>query len=193
MLVRHRVRRRDVVRGSPASSVSSPVEASSAADTSPGSPASSSPTSPITSSRDASLNTVTSVTRLDSRPSNTRTRCPSHTRHIPAVLSPPTHSSRPGSGKSESAAQRRLPGGQRHTSQPSVNLPAVSPTPAHTCLTRSQPACQPHVASHRASTRFARPSAPRCKGPTASVSAVASLSSPTARDSDVRIDSHQIG
>jgi len=71
---------------------------------------------------------------------------------------------------------------------PAIRIcPAVSPTPTHTRLTRSQPACQPHVASHRASTRFARPSAPRCKGPTASVDEVVSLSSPTARDVDVRV------
>lgn len=149
MLVRHRVRRRDTVWSS-AVEASSPVAVSSAADVSVSSPVTSSLTG--TASRTVgSLDTVTSATQLASSPSNTRTSCPPHTRRYPSEPSPPAHSSRTGSAKSERAAQRRLPGGQT-THQPTTCIcSAVSPTPIHARLSRSQPACQPHVAIHQVS------------------------------------------
>ena len=159
VLVRHRVRRRDVARSSTVEA-SSPVAVSRAADVSVPSPATSSPSSPAIRSA-ASPDTVTSVTRLASRPSSSRTSRSLYTRHTPLVPPPPAHSPRTGFGKSESAAQRRLPGGQT-THQPTTCIcPAVSPTPTHARLSRSQPACQPHAAIHRAYLCFARPSAPR--------------------------------
>ena len=159
MLVRHGVRRRDVARSS-AVEASSPADVSSPVAVSVSSPASS-PTSPAIRAI-ASPDTVTSATRLDSRASSARDHCPPHTRRIPPIHSPPAIGPRTGSGKSESAAQRRLPGGQT-THQPTTCIcPAVSPTPTHARLSRSQPACQPHAAIHQSYLCFARPSAPRC-------------------------------
>ncbi|RKS75873.1 hypothetical protein BDK61_4405 [Haloarcula quadrata] len=181
VLVRHRVCRRDVARSSAVEAispadVSSPAKVSRTADVSATSPA-------IRTA--ASLGTVTSAIGLDSRASSARIPCSPHTRHTPPEPSPPALGPRTGSTKSERAAQRRLPGGQT-THQPATRLcPAVSPTPTHTRLSRSQPACQPHAAIHQSYLCFARPSAPRCKGPTTSGSAVVSLSSPTACDSDM--------
>ncbi|AAV44513.1 unknown (plasmid) [Haloarcula marismortui ATCC 43049] len=175
VLVRHRVRRRDTVRSS-AVEASSPVAVSRTADVSATSPAHSSPSSPAIRTV-APLDTVTSATRLDSRPSSSRIPCPPHTRRIPPEPSPPAHSPRTGSGKSESAAQRRLPGGQT-THQPTIRpaRPSVprrhtlvsralsrpaSPTPLSTKHPSASPGCLPYAAIYQVSVCFARPSAPR--------------------------------
>ncbi len=137
VLVRHRVRRRDTVW-------SGAVEASAT------SPATTSLTSPA-SRTVGSLDTVTSATGLDSRASSARTSRSLHTRHTPPEPSPPAIGPRTDSSKSERAAQRRLPGGQT-THQPTTCIcPAVSPTPTHARLSRSQPARQPHAAIHQSS------------------------------------------
>ena len=144
VLVRHRVRRRDVARSSTADGPSSPVAVSRAADV-----RANSPTSPAVRTV-ACHAIVTSATRLDSRASSARDHCPPHTRRIPPIHSPPAIGPRTGSGKSERAAQRRLPGGQVSHQPTTCICPAVSPTPTHTRLSCSQPACQPHAAIHQA-------------------------------------------
>ncbi len=149
VLVRHRVRRRDTV-WSGAVEASSPVKVGSAVEASATSPATTSLTSPA-SRTVGSLDTVTSATGLDSSASSARTSRSLHTRHTPPEPSPPAIGPRTDSSKSERAAQRRPPGGQT-THQPTTCIcPAVSPTPTHARLSRSQPARQPHAAIHQSS------------------------------------------